>query len=191
MTANDSDVSDGEILTGSQVVRVYGENLTAPFVTLTFGGVEYTSLYQGEGYIEFVITDNGTALIAVDGNQFMSFEVDGITIPSSLEGTVIATQTPGLSATGGINQESSNNRCLQYRHVVSESYPYFRVVVVLDEGYTVSENDFTGLNGTVQSVFINPETMRATMFLQPADITQPSCILVDGFILFVGNYTTE
>lgn len=191
MTANDSDVSNGDTLTGSQVVRVYGENLTAPFVTLTFGGVEYTPLYQGEGYIEFFIGDNGTAIIAVDGSRFMSFEVEGITIPAGLTGKISA----GLdNDTGGvpvINVETTETGCLKYPFFTSETYPYIHVYLFKEATLTIGEDDITFVNCNLNRLAVDSGGERVSVWVSVVDVTKPCYLIYEGFIFFVGNYTTD
>lgn len=191
MTANDSDVSDGDILTGSQVVRVYGNNLTAPFVTLTFGDVEYTPLTQGEGYIEFILGDNGTYIIKVDGSPFMSFEVEGIVVPDGLPTLLRACQTDSQSAWVDDqyrhNAISRNNiNCLNYSRTVDEVYPNFIFDIFLTN---IDENDFTFSNCSMNA------TRQLTNFrgfnVSVIDAGSVAYISYKDFIVFVFNYTTD
>lgn len=188
MTANDSDVSDGETLTGSQVVRVYGENLTSPFVTLTFGGVEYTPLAQGEDYIEFIMTDNGTAIIAVDGSRFMSFEVEGITTPSTLTGYVRARLVrSATSYEDYIAEVSTDNGCVNMPYMVNQDYTAFRVRAEIVEGSTILRSDIDMVNCSIEVYGTTPTA--ANMSVVPTDVSKVCYLIYEGFIFFVGNYT--
>lgn len=191
MTANDSDVSDGDTLTGSQVVRVYGENLTAPFVTLTFGGVEYPPLYQGEDYAEFFIGDNGTAIIAVDGNRFMSFGVEGVAIPANLNGHVIARQAAESGAATGENQESTFDGCMEYSFMATQELPWYRLEIFCAEGSTDIFNDLTLINCTNGYRFWSEQSHKLVLFVTPTDFTKPVYIIYEEFIFFVSNYVTD
>lgn len=186
MTANDSDVSDGDTLTGSQVVRVYGENLTAPFVTLTFGGVECTPLYQGEDYAEFFLGDNGTAVIAVDGNQFMSFEIEDVTIPSALSGRVFGGQVEGSDI---INTETIYDGNLMYPYLAPLPDGRFRVIL-WGSSATPEQSDVTPLNATIQHASTSI-TNALALNVTPTDYTKPVYLVFEGYVFFVGNYTTE
>lgn len=181
-------MSDGDILTGSQVVRVYGDNLAAPFVTLTFGDVEYTPLAQGEDYIEFVLGDNGAATINVDGSPFMSFEVEGIVIPSFLPANFRAYQKNALntSASAGTitNGLSVNNaNCINYPEVVNEEFPYFLFFIYYDN--ELSE-DF-GLYNCTLNVFVFNTYNRLNVSV--IDANEVAYITYQGFIIAVFNYT--
>lgn len=191
MTANDSDVSDGDILTGSQVVRVYGQNLTAPFVTLTFGEVEYTPLTRGEGYIEFILGDNGTATINVDGSPFMSFEVEGIQIPDILPTYIAATLTLSPSAVSdssknkGWSVQTSTN-CLNFNQKCDSEWPYIMLQI---RGHVIAENDVIWHNVSSHRYLATED--RTYWNLTPNESNDIIWGEYDSFIIFVGNYTTD
>ena len=191
MTANGSDVSDGDTLTGSQVVRVYGENLTAPFVTLTFEGVEYTPLYQGEGYIEFVLGDNGTAVIAVDGSRFMSIEVEGIVVPSIMPTEIQARlyKTGTSALTDYIELRTYTGNCMNYPVTAKEEYPFVGIAYNWPSDEELLQSDFSVFNGTITHFAYQSNRWRFK--IQPTDPSKPVCLLYDSFFIFVGNYTTE
>lgn len=191
MTANDSDVSDGDTLTGSQVVRVYGQNLTSPFVTLTFEGVEYTPLTQGEGYIEFILGDNGTATISVDGSPFMSIEVEGIVIPESLNRGKGMGQSESVSTNWSvpINKQSNSELCINYPFKITEDYPYFVGFSNCSENEGRSE--YEGHNCTLVAFSRFPNNTGDIFCLSVDDSSKPAWFTYQGFIIAVLNYTTE
>lgn len=191
MTANDSDVSDGDILTGSQVVRVYGENLTYPFVTLTFGDVEYTPLAQGEGYIEFLLGDNGTATINVDGSRFMSFEVEGIVVPSLLPTRIEGGQFDGIQNV--VNRQTIGNaNCINYAFVENPVYPIFMFTFGSPEHefVDIDESSWAGVNCSITSIRLFAES-RTRLLVRVTDASVPATIRYKGFIIAVFNYTTD
>lgn len=191
MTANDSDVSDGDTLTGSQVVRVYGENLTAPFVTLTFGDVEYTPLAQGEGYIDFIMNDNGAATINVDGGRFMSFEIEGAVVPDGLPtlGSMSQSTAPVASS---INVLEGTFNCFNYPYLVDETHPYYKLLWSSSTARwgEADFNDFEGHNCDIQRVAdTNVERIRIAMLVE--DEQSVAWLTYQGFIVAVFNYTTN
>lgn len=191
MTANDSDVSDGDTLTGSQLVRVYGKNLTAPFVTLTFGEVEFTPLAQGEGYIEFILGDNGTATINVDGSRFMSFDIEGIVVPDSLPTNMAMQQrNNNLSEYANPLQVSGVN-CIQYPYIRSESYPKFRLSIGASSAPFTDLDDFVCEGGEIDRLEAD-QSYSIRMFISvPESNVSPCYVTYKGFIVAVFNYTTE
>lgn len=191
MTANDSDVSDGDTLTGSQVVRVYGENLTAPFVTLTFGGVEYTPLARGEDYIEFILGDNGTATINVDGNQFMSFGVEGIIVPSNISRTklmwMIDSDSASINDPGRYNSMSVRANCINYNHkTTAESHFVLRLIFNEELG---EQSDYSFSNCEPKTWSQYNDERRTNMIVVDANL--PAYVEYKGFIVAVFNYTTD
>lgn len=191
MTANDSDVSDGDTLTGSQVVRVYGENLTAPFVTLTFGDVEYTPLTQGEGYIEFILGDNGTATISVDGEEFMTFSVEGIVVPEGLPSTMAMWRKyyydGGVDGLADKKEVTAN--CINYPYIVTEELRAFRFRPRL--GNSDADRDkFSFVNCECIFNAWNTAT-QISLNLRPIDANKPCIVKWEDFIIAVFNYTTD
>lgn len=184
-------MSDGAILTGSQVVRVYGQNLTAPFVTLTFGDVEYTPLTQGEGYIEFILGDNGTATISVDGSPFMSFEVEGIVVPESLRTGIGISQknTVSLNASTGTNYEFADVYCVNYDYKASEELPYYSLFHYCTGDYDV--NDYYFYNCALEQGLRLLSDIGNAICVSIIDISDVAYISYKGFIVAVFNYTTD
>ena len=191
MTANDSDVSDGDTLTGSQVVRVYGENLTAPFVTLTFGDVEYTPLIRGDGYIEYILGDNGVATINVDGRYFMSFEVEGIVVPSIVPtnfGAFQKSDTSIYAEEGTVinNTTIRDVNCINYTEVVNENFPNFLFFIVSEGDLSVELGFY---NCTLNlSGYVSPTSRLNVSVINPNEVAY---ITYQGFIIAVFNYTTD
>lgn len=191
MTANDSDVSDGETLTGSQVVRVYGQNLTAPFVTLTFGEVEYTPLTQGEGYIEFILGDNGTATINVDGNSFMSFEVEGIVVPTDIRLQkymwMVDSNSASFNDPNRYNVKMVRANCINYNYKTNEN-SHFVLNLTFDE-VVGEQSDFSFSNCRVVTRSPYQNTIGINMLVDDANL--PSYVTYKGFIVAVFNYLPE
>lgn len=191
MTANDSDVSDGDTLTGSQVVRVYGQNLTSPFVTLTFGDVQYTPLTQGEGYIEFILGDNGTATINVDGSPIMSFEVEGIEVPEGLPNYFRMAQMTSASSLRNL-VEIDNIKCINYPHAFDENYPIFWLSIGKASNTFVDINiESWGFENCQLRDLSLRDNVRTTLRVEVIDQDKVAYITYKNFIVAVFNYTTD
>lgn len=184
-------MSDGDTLAGSQVVRVYGQNLTSPFVTLTFGDVEYTPLNQGEGYIEFILNDNGTATISVDGSRFMSFEVEGVVVPSELPKNITMWQS--ANATNPFdnpdNREAFYGNCINYARKATQELPSFLLRPSLGE--SIDEINRFGLHNCEDVRSVWQENTGIVLGVVPTNTDEPCWVTWDGFIIAVFNYTTE
>jgi len=191
VTANDSDVSDGETLTGSQVVRVYGRNLTAPFVVLTFEGVEYTPLECGEDYIEYLLGDNGTATIAVDGKNILSFSVEDVIIPEELPFYIDMSQRE----TRNIQSPAENERiyrsvnCANYPFLKDENLPYFGIRIGNSQ---LPFQDFDNLEGHNCEIANRGSTSSYIYCVADVtDVTIPAYVTYKDFIIAVFNYTND
>lgn len=93
VTANDVVIENAASLTGSQVVRVYGNQLYGNGYSFQHNGVEYVPLSSTDEYDEYLLTDNGYYSISIDGQRYMSFSVQGIIVPAGfptrIEGSII------------------------------------------------------------------------------------------------------
>ena len=158
---------------------------------MTFGDVEYTPLTQGEGYIEFILGDNGTATISVDGSRFMSFEVEGVVVPDGLPSqmSLSQAQTPNGSP---INTMQGNFRCLNYPYLVDDTHPYYKLLLSgsSTQWGEADFNDFEGHNAQIQRVAdSSPNLMRISMLVE--DEQSVAYLTYQGFIIAVFNYTTN
>ena len=187
VTANDAVVQNAAVLTGSQVVKVYGNKLYGNGYSFNHNGVEYTPLQSTDEYDEFILTEGGSYVIVIDGQVFMSFSVSGITPPTELSGAVNAQLCDaggqGVAGTG----RGTTNYCLNFAFKNSASYPKLYVQVVFDEGAEPSADDFTyhNINGTLNW---NASSHYFSNYLEVVDFDSPAYIEYKGFIVFVGNY---
>lgn len=190
MTANGTEISDGESLSGSQVVRVYGSNLTPPYFSLWFNGVEYTPLDYGDGYVEYVLNDNGTATINVDGNPFMSFEIEGVVVPSRLPSYMSIGQAMAWNQPV-VNKIDGTYKCINYPRMYDEANKYFVLALTKETPSWAEANfsDFEGHNCTIErSQTGTPNQMRILALVDDKDSV--AWLTYQDFIIAVFNYTT-
>lgn len=190
MTANGTDISDGESLSGSQVVRVYGSNLTPPYFSLWFNGVEYTPLDYGDGYVEYVLQDNGTYEIKVDDSVFMSFDISGITIPSDITNfrRMVQRTDDVVSVYSGTitHAREGNVNCLNYPFKDEGIYNYALILWGVDAAPLYDDFEFHNCEinnhgGAGLNIAFNVSVI---------DNDIPAYIVYKGFIIYVFNYTT-
>lgn len=189
VTANSVEVSQGDILSGQQTLRVYGTNLYGSNFKLIANNVVYTPLEVHDGYLQYSITENAEIVLQLNGRQYLSFRVDGVVIPTELSGFVRGQQAPDTSGQGLINTTEISTGCLMYPHEVSEGYPLLRVLVGVADGSTVEEQEITGVNCTLSTFNWNEQTKRWSFYVTPVDTEAPVYVIYDGFIFFVGNYS--
>ena len=189
ITANGSAIVPGSVLEDQQVIQVFGENLYSPNFRFVFDGVEYTPLARGDGYVEFILTQAGSAQVYVNGSVYMSFEVENIAPPVQMTGRVWAGNTSSATSSADrIREVASNNYCVQFDSMVSDAYPYFRLVAYLEEGEEAQESDFVAVNAAISNFSYDAEGNRALLGLQPTNPAAVCYVTYKGFIVFVGNY---
>lgn len=188
VTANDAALQNAAVLSGSQVVRVYGNKLYGNGYSFTHNGVEYVPLSSTDEYDEFILTDNGSYIIYIDGQIYMSFSVSGIVVPEVMTGVVSARQRTAVSGGGEASFESTNANCLNYRHKVSENYPYFVVNLYMKEGYVFDVGDFDVHNANVEAQGYDDNNDFVWTYLRPIEANEPCYVQFEDFVFFVGNY---
>lgn len=189
VTANGAVVSNAETLTGSQELRVYLGDVSADDVRLTFDGVDYTPLFRGDGYIGYILGDNGDCTILVNGRIYMSFVVAGIVVPSGLPNRLKGFQYN--SGSDYINVERVNDaNCINYPHLYNESYPHFRVDIGWEEDPFDDDdtNNWSYVNCTLDSIEVKSSN-RTVVIVDVIDVEEVAYVMYKGFIVFVFNYS--
>ena len=188
VTANSADVSNGDVLSGQQTIRVYGTNLYGSNFKLIANNVVYTPLEFHDGYIQYSITANADITLWLNGRQYMSFRVEGITPPAALTGRVIGRQAAESGAPDGVNQIATNDGCLNYPYLATQALPWYRLEIFCVEGTTDILNDLTLVNCTSGYHFWSETSTKLILFVTPTDFNKPVYIIYEGFIFFVSNY---
>lgn len=187
VTANGATIANAASLTGSQTVRVYGNKLYGQGYELSYNGIVYVPLRSTDDFDEFILTANGSYVIRIDGQVFMSFSVSGITRPSDLSGLVIAqmldADNNGIEST----TQSTQSGCLNYPYKVSEDYPKTYCTFGFNTGAT-GDPSLVEYNNCTGNLVWSAELRRIYGQLTPTDDSEPMYVSYDGFIVFVGNY---
>lgn len=189
MTANGSRVSEGASLQGSQVVRVYLRDEITPSYSLWFEGVQYTPLYHGEDYDEFIIGDNGEVTILDGGHPYVTFSVEGINVPSELPMNINIgiDKTTDIRFVEGQYTELVRFRqvnCANYNHFSNDVYPYFIIQFEINADLG---NRLSFYNCQVNAQQLYSGSYRLNVSVSEND--KPAYITLDGFIIAVFNYT--
>lgn len=189
VTANDAALQNAAVLSGSQTIRVYGTKLYGNGYSFVHNGVEYTPLSSTDEYDEFILTDNGSYFIYIDGQKYMSFSVQGITMPTDITGQVNARQTPGQSLADAVNVVEGANGCVNYPYKSSQELPYFCLYLAFKEQAPESESDFVGHNCTLGGYSVGGTGKYCFIYASPTNADEPAYVTYKDFIIFVGNYT--
>ena len=190
MTANGTEISDGASLSGSQVLRVYGSNLTPPYFSLRFNGVEYTPLDYGDGYVEYVLQDNGTYEIRNEHDVVMEFEISDVVVPAFLPArlTMFVTSANSFPTIARADSKNVVGNCINYDKMVYPSMGNL-LLYIRDITTTLDENEFSIVNGTIRD-FGADGNVQDALLVTPEDPAKIVQILYEGFIIAVANYTT-
>ena len=190
VTANGAVVVNNQSLIGSQELRIYVNESESPDVRLTFNGVEYTPLFRGEGYLGYIIGDNGLCKIYSGESIYMSFTVSGIVVPENLVAynQMGLVPEPDSSSSASVDTLIVRALCINYNRVSTPSYPYF----CLNTKFVSqpSLEDIECFNCTVErSQWFGGSLVQLLNFsiVEPAE---PAYVKYQGFIFAVFNYTT-
>ena len=189
VTANGVEIENAASLSGSQIVRVYGESLEENDVHLNFNGVQFTPLARGTDYFEYILGDNGTARIYSGDYLLMSFTVADIVVPEELP-SLMRTYLRNARGDSAKDHFSAVTVCTNYPYMVDEEYIRF-VLRIGSQTYPFTDSDsesYTLHNCTV-SIVDHSDEYNIVFFITPIDNGEPVWIEWFGFIIFVGNYT--
>lgn len=190
VTANGAVVSNAETLTGSQELHVYCGDVDASDVKLYFNDVLYTPLFTGDGYLGYILGDNGDVKLYANGRIYMSFSVAGVVVPSVLPNRMRMFQTSSTSP--AISQDDKVNEVLLY-DVNCINYPYVSVPSHANYVYLVGSSaiDLEGVEFVNCSVNNSAQHDDVTQLnLSVTDIELPAYIKLEGFIIAVFNYSS-
>lgn len=189
VTANGVVVRNSESLTGSQELRVYGNNLNSSNFQLKFNGVDYTPLFTGDGYLGYILGDNGTVELYLNDVYYLGFTVSGITVPSILPTYMRMQQVPmdTWATSSGINIIGITGKCIQYKRMTVEGHESFR----LDMSVPRESFDDSKVSVVNCTVFGKASTSDSTasIIVTPIEAEEVAYIMYDGFIIAVFNYT--
>lgn len=188
VTANGSAVSSGDVLSGSQELVITGDNISTDNVKLYFGTVQYTPLSIAADGLHYLLGDNGTVKIYLNGLLYMELSVSGITIPEELPTDIYAWQknsvNVNISPDGATNPvELSSVNCINYPQVASTEWFAFLFQFGFDDN---DEENWAFHNCTKNTISIVNEKTRINV--QPVQASGVAYIEYKGFIVAVFNY---
>lgn len=188
VTANGATIANAATLSGSQVIRVYGSSLYGQGYRFVHNGIDYTPLSSTDEYDEFILTANGSYVIYVDGQVYISFSVTGITMPAEMTGRVEAylSDAQGLNVDGTL--ESTMSGCLNYARVISTAAPRMRVYMYVDDASVLEQSDFVVTGGSIAEFDARTDYNLAEILITPTSADEVVYITYNDFIFFVGNY---
>lgn len=158
-------------------------------VRLVHDGVEYTPLSSSGDSITYILGDNGTNTIYVNGLVAFRVVVSGVVVPQVLpnriEGLLYASPT---DISDRIIMQNTN--CLNYPFKSNDNYPYFLISIGNSSAPVtdIAESNWAVTNGTIEQISIYSEE-RVRVRVSVSNATKPAYITYQGFIIAVFNYT--
>lgn len=189
VTANGVKVENADSLEGSQELRVYVSDGVGDDVRLFFNDVEYTPLFRGDGYLGYILGDNGTCKIYSGEGLYMTFTVSGITLPVDLESyrRMRQSSSSDIPPVDAINDVEITGNCINYPYLASEGYPYFLLAATFTE--IPSVDDFEAVNCNIENSYSVAQINSFTLSLSVENDDEAAYVKYKGFIIAVFNYT--
>lgn len=165
-----------------------GENLTPDTLKLYHNGVLYTPLQSSDTYAYYLLGDNGTNKVMLNGKNFCTVIVKDVVVPDSLPNSLSMFQFD-LNE-GALNTRQTAGNCINYPFMYNEVYKYF----VLRVGSSAKPfTDYSGeswaiVNGTFNNRQAHGDNS-VQITCQVTDPTKPAYITYKGFIIAVFNYS--
>lgn len=173
---------------GSAELVLEGENLTPDTLRLYHNGVLYTPLESSDTYAYYLLGDNGTNNVMLNGKTFCTVNVKDIIVPEGLPTRMQMWQTPTFgSHFDGVNTiDLYNVKCINYPYKVSEELPYYDLRLGTENQPFTDIENFVGVNCSL--------TPRGTadyyryLGIEVVEPSKPAYITYKGFIIAVFNY---
>lgn len=167
-----------------------GENLTPDTLKLYHNGVLYTPLQSSDTYAYYLLGDNGTNKVMLNGKNFSTIIVKDIVVPAILPKRLFIANKTDYSAIQdatkyGESETVGSGNCINAPIRPTESHPYM-FFSIYELG--LEENDFAFENVARQQ--FGEATTRTNVVMELADPTKPAYITYQGFIVAVFNYST-
>ena len=188
VTANSATISNGDVLSGQQTIRVYGSNLYGSNFRLIANNVVYTPLESHDGYLQYSITANADIVLQLNGSTYLSFSVVGITTPAGLTGQVVGRLVSQSGTAVNSTKMETLEGCLNYNYQVSDIRPSLRCDLSKETSLTINQSDITPANCTITSFEVTAGGDEVNIIVQPVNADNPVYLIYEGFIFFVGNY---
>lgn len=189
VTANGATLSNAATLSGSQVIRVYGQSLYGQGYRFVHDGIDYTPLSSTDDYDEFILTASGSYVIYVGGQVYMSFAITGLSYPAEMTGEIYGLMIDSSQHTIDGTTQSTQNYCLNYHGKLFGQAVEYRCLVLFSDLEGVSEEDFEAFGGSISRYSTVPSGTYSYCDITPSSADSVVYLKYKGQIVFVGNYT--
>lgn len=174
---------------GQATLVVQGKNLTNETLSLYHDGVLYTPLASDGQSLTYILGDNGSNRVMLNGSYAFTVAVSGITVPGILPINMSVAQQKGtaiepISDNVGERVSSSSTNCINAPIRETDFYNHIQCSFGSLE---MQESDFEGVNCTINNY--GQTSSRTRVVVSVDDDSRPSYLTYQGFIVAVFNYS--
>lgn len=166
-----------------------GKNLTPDTLKLYHNGVLYTPLESSDTYARYLLGDNGTNKVMLNGKNYCTIVVRDVIVPDGFPTEIIAALKN--NPTTGFNPDNMSNKvtepnanCINYPFKTNGEYPYcimrFKTELANDENLLLQ-------NCTLEASGFSETS--SSIVMSPIDPSHPCWVKWKGFIIAVFNYS--
>lgn len=175
-------------VTGQQTLVITGRHMTSANVQLYAGDTLYTPLSTADGAWTYILGDNETYRLMVNGNFYLGLSVSGIEVPNlSLRKRMVQLPPNVWAISQGINAMNVQGNCINYPYKNSQDYPRVKLGIFDLEDQPL-ESDFEAVNATLGGYNYTESQNSMGIGAEVTDLTKPAYITYKGFIVAVFNY---
>lgn len=180
----------GRILTYNQPVTLVltGIGMNSDNVYLEHDGVRYTPLVVDGDSWTYILGDNGTNRIYVNGSLYGGIAISGVTPPAGLP-TIITAMQSKANKSAGIGLLTEFTSCINYPSAYNPEYPLYRLRMGDSEHEFLDTdvNNYACSNGSLTTEY-NPTLDCVFIDCSLTDQDEVTYISYLGFIIAVFNY---
>lgn len=173
--------------TGAVTLEISVDGWNDDTCYLMFGDVRYTPLAVDGNKRTYIIGDNGSVRIYINGGLYGGFDVSGIEVPESLPSLFFVQQAADQGGQDNINTMEIVTDCVNYPYVATDSHPLFYLLIGGGDYTFVEEDNLAAVNGTM-TIYASEQNHRTAIYLSITDRDKPAYITLSGFIIAVVNY---
>lgn len=167
---------------------ITGDGMNSDNVYLEHDGIRYTPLAVDGNSWTYVLGDNGTNKIFVNGSFYGGVALRNVQPPEDLPTYMSAYQCSSPDSQVPVNLRSGVSiNCLNYPFVTSEELPFFHLRLG-QAAYPFPGSSGFQLYNCTGTIEPDSEDVYCSGFLQPIDRSKPAYLAYENFIVFVFNY---
>lgn len=175
--------------TGSVTLEISVEGWNDETCYLMFGDVRYTPLTTDGNKRTYIIGDNGSVRIYINGGLYGGFEVVDVSIPEGLPTlfSMAQAEDDNIAGAGLIHTANVEGNCINYAYLKDNEHPFYRFWASLFTIEEIEGGDYQFLNCSLANY--GEESGVTRMVLSVTDAGSPSYVTYQGFIIAVFNYS--